>query len=97
MGPLPLIIFLILLALLPLVFGQLFTTALVKLRLEPTTAILLVMGIILGGAINIQLKRIARKDALVENPLAILGLTGRWPRFSMSDRKRSSPSMWVAA
>jgi hypothetical protein len=30
------------------------------------------MGIILGGAINIPLKRIARNDALVEDPLAIL-------------------------
>jgi uncharacterized membrane protein len=80
-GYLPLILFLILLALLPLVFGQLFTTALIKLRLEPSTAILLIMGIILGGAINIPLKRIARNDALVEDPLAILGLTDRWPRF----------------
>lgn len=58
--------------------GQLFTTALVKLRLDPSTAILLVMGIILGGAINISLKHIVRKDALVEDPLAILGLTGQW-------------------
>lgn len=81
MGYLPLILFLILLVLLPLAFGQLFTTALMKLRLEPLTAILLVMSIILGGAINIPLKRIARKDPLVEDPLAILGLTGRWPRF----------------
>lgn len=48
-GHLPLILFLVLLALLPLAFGQLFTTALMKLRLEPSTAILLVMGIILGG------------------------------------------------
>jgi uncharacterized membrane protein len=76
-----LILFLILLALLPLVFGQLFTTALMKLRLEPSTAILLVMGIILGSGINIPLKRIARHDALVEDPLAIVGLPGRWPWF----------------
>jgi uncharacterized membrane protein len=79
MGCLPLILFLILLALLPLVFGQLFTTALMKLRLEPSTAILLVMGIILGSGINLPLKRIPRNDTLVEDPLAILGLTGRWP------------------
>jgi uncharacterized membrane protein len=77
-GCLPLILFLILLALLPLVFGQLFTTALMKLRLEPSTAILLVMGIILGSGINLPLKRIPRNDTLVEDPLAILGLTGRW-------------------
>ena len=72
-GLLPLILFLILLALLPLVFGQLFATELMKLRLEPFTAILLVTGIILGGAINIPLKRIARNDAVAEDPLAILG------------------------
>ena len=81
MGCLPLALFLILLALLPVVFGQLFATALMKLRLEPSTAILRVMGIILGGGINITLKRIARNKALVEDPLAILGLTGRWPWF----------------
>jgi uncharacterized membrane protein len=80
-GYLPLILFLILLALLPLVFGQLFTTAVMKLRLDSSTAILLIIGIILGGAINIPLKRIARSDALIEDPLAILGLPGRWPRF----------------
>jgi len=80
-GYLPLILFLILLALLPLVFRQLFTTALMKLRLEPFTAILLIIGIIVGGGINIPIKRIARNEALVEDPLAILGLTGRWPWF----------------
>ena len=80
-GFLPLMLFLILLVLLPLVFGQLFATALMKLRLEPSTAILLVMGIILGSGINIPLKRIARNDTLVEDQLAILGLTGRWPWF----------------
>lgn len=78
-GCLPLILFLILLALLPLAFGQLFATALMKLRLEPSTAILLIMGIILGSGINLPLKRIPRNDALVQDPLAILGLTGRWP------------------
>jgi uncharacterized membrane protein len=77
-GYLPLILFLVLLVLLPLAFVQLFTTALVKLRLDPSTAILLVMGIILGGAINIPLKHIVRKDALVEDPLAIPGLSGQW-------------------
>lgn len=80
-GYVPLILFLILLVLLPIAFGQLFTTALMKLRLESFTAMLLIMGIIVGGGINIPLKRIAKNEALVEDPLAILGLTGRWPRF----------------
>ena len=53
-----------------------------KLRLDPSTAIFLVIGIILGGAISIPLKRIARNDTLVEDPLGDpLGLSGRWPRF----------------
>lgn len=80
-GSLPLLLFLILLVLLPLVFGQVFTTALMKLRLEPFTAMLLIMGIIVGGGINIPLKHIARNDTLIDDPLAILGLSGRWPRF----------------
>ena len=79
-GCLPLILFLILLAL-PLAFGQLFTKALMKLRLEPSTAIFLVIGIILGGGINIPLKRIARNETLVQDPPAVVGLTGWWPWF----------------
>ncbi|MEY4705205.1 MAG: hypothetical protein RL042_1407 [Nitrospirota bacterium] len=39
------------------------------------------MGIILGSGINLPLKRIPRNGALVHDPLAILGLSGRWPWF----------------
>jgi uncharacterized membrane protein len=41
-GLLPLLLIFILLALLPLVFGHVFTSALVKLHLEPASALLLV-------------------------------------------------------
>jgi uncharacterized membrane protein len=92
-GYLPLILFLILLALLPLVFGQLFTTALMKLRLDPSTAIFLVIGIILGGAINIPLKRIARNDRLVEDPLAILARLIH-EDFYCNRRQRSEDPLW---
>jgi uncharacterized membrane protein len=52
-GVLPLLLFLVLLAMLPFVFGQLFTSALIKLKLEPTAALLVVIGIFLGSAINL--------------------------------------------
>lgn len=45
---LPLLLFLVLLAMLPFVFGQLFTVALIKLKLDPTTALLVVIGIFKG-------------------------------------------------
>lgn len=40
-----LLFFLVLLVLPPFVFGQLFTSALIKLKLEPTTALLVVFGL----------------------------------------------------
>ncbi|MDH4087749.1 MAG: DUF1614 domain-containing protein [Nitrospira sp.] len=48
LGVLPLLLFLILLAMLPFAFGQVFTAALIKLKLEPTTALLVVVGIFMG-------------------------------------------------
>lgn len=78
---LPLFLFLILLVLLPFVFGQLFTSALIKLKLEPTTALLVVVGIFMGSAINIPVKRISRREVVLSDPLAVFGLAGWWPMF----------------
>ncbi|MBI3355317.1 MAG: DUF1614 domain-containing protein, partial [Nitrospirae bacterium] len=78
-GVLPLLLFLVLLALLPFVFGQLFTSALIKLKLEPTAALLVVIGILLGSPINIPVKRIPRTESVLADPLAVFGLLGRWP------------------
>ncbi|HXH86252.1 MAG TPA: DUF1614 domain-containing protein [Nitrospira sp.] len=75
----PLLLFLILLAMLPFIFGQLFASALIKLKLEPTTALLVVLGIFLGSAINIPVKRIPRTESTFADPLAVFGLAGRWP------------------
>ena len=75
----PLLLFLILLAFLPIVFGQLFASALAKLKLEPMTALLVVIGIFAGSPINIPVKRIPRTESMVANPLAVFGLPGRWP------------------
>ena len=76
---LPLLLFLVLLAMLPFVFGQLFTVALIKLNLAPTTALLLVIGIFLGSPINIPVKRIPRTESMLADPLAVFGLSGWWP------------------
>ncbi len=80
-GCLPLILFLLLLILLPLAFGHLFTAALIKLKLEPRTAVLLVFAIFAGSAFNIPVKRIARTETCVVHPFAVFGLSGWWPKL----------------
>ncbi len=80
-GCFPLILFLLLLILLPVVFGHLFTAALVKLKLDPATAVLLVLAIMIGGAVNVPVKRIARTETLLADPFAVFGLPGWWPRL----------------
>jgi len=77
--PLSLIAFLILLVLLPLLFAELMATSLVKLSLTPGTALLLMIGIILGSGINLPVKRIERSQKVPAHPLAILGLGGMLP------------------
>jgi uncharacterized membrane protein len=78
---LPLLLFLVLLAMLPFVFGQLFTAALIKLKLEPTTALLVVIGIFMGSAINLPVKRISRMESVLVDQLAVFGLQGWSPMF----------------
>ena len=75
----PLLLFLLLLALLPFVFGQVFASALIKLKLDPMAALLIVVGIFAGSPINIPVKRIPRTQSMLTDPLAIFGLPGRWP------------------
>jgi uncharacterized membrane protein len=57
-----LVLFLIMLVLLPLLFADLMAVALVKLHLDPSTAVFLVLAMILGGLINIPVKRITRTE-----------------------------------
>ena len=78
---LPLLFFLILVAMLPLVFGHLFAAALIKLKLEPTTALLVVIGIFVGSVINIPVKRVSRTESVLVDPLAVIGLSSWWPMF----------------
>lgn len=84
---LPLLFFLILLVMLPFVFGELFTAALIKLKLEPTTALLVVIGIFMGSAINIPVKRISREESVLADPLTVFGLQGWWPSLQRVRRE----------
>ena len=86
-GMLPLLLFLVLLVLLPFVFGQLFTAALIKLKLDPSTALLVVIGIFLGSPINIPVKRMSREESVVADPLPVFGLQGWWPSLQRVRRE----------
>lgn len=89
MGPgcLPLAVFLVLLVLLPLLFGQLFATALLKLRLAPDVALLAMVAIFLGSAINLPVKRIVRTEDVAVHPLAMFGLYRWWPQLERIQRE----------
>jgi uncharacterized membrane protein len=80
-GYLPLIFFLILLALLPLVFGQLFTTALMKLRLESSTAIRPCRGS--AGSPHRRRSHLRDIEAL-ETGIACIGGTGTFDGIVLS-------------
>jgi uncharacterized membrane protein len=86
-GMLPLLFFLALAVMLPFVFGQLFTAALIKLKLDPTTALLVVIGIFLGSPINIPVNRMSREESVVSDPLAVFGLSGWWPSLQRIRRE----------
>ncbi len=76
---LPLLVFFLLVAMLPLFFGHLFAAALIKLKLEPAIALLVVMGIFVGSVINIPVKRLSRTESVLVDPLAVFGLPSWWP------------------
>jgi uncharacterized membrane protein len=70
------------LCLMPIFLFDTMQTALSRLHLSPTVALLSVVGIFLGSLINVPLYRLSReeKEQLIE-PLAILGVWGWVPRF----------------
>jgi uncharacterized membrane protein len=79
--------FILMLVLLPLVFGELMATSLGKLHLSPEMALLLMMAIIIGGFVNIPVKRITHERAVPTHPLAIFGLGGLWPEMVRERRE----------
>jgi uncharacterized membrane protein len=80
-------LFLIMLVLLPLLFADLMAAALVKLHLDPSTALILVVAIMFGSLINIPVKRITRTETVIVHPLAIFGLWGVLPQLRQLRRQ----------
>jgi uncharacterized membrane protein len=79
--------FILMLMLLPILFGELMATSLGKLHLSPETALLLIMAIIIGGLVNIPVKRIAHERVVPVHPLAVFGLGGLWPEMIRERRE----------
>jgi uncharacterized membrane protein len=70
---------LLLLILLPFVFAQIMGLALIKLRLDPQVAMLIILGIILGSMVNIPLTRFVRHEDVVVHPFPLFGFRNILP------------------
>lgn len=80
-GCLPLVAIFGLLFLLPLFFAHVMLAALSKLGLTPEAALLVLVGIIFGGSINIPVKRIPREEEYVVDPFVLFGFGRMFPRL----------------
>jgi uncharacterized membrane protein len=81
LGPLPIVAVLALLFLLPLLFGELMLASLAKLHLSPSTALALVVSMLIGGAFNFPLKRLDSEAEQSAHPLAAYRLEKVWPQL----------------
>jgi uncharacterized membrane protein len=82
-----LVAFILMLVLLPILFGELMAISLGKLHLSPEMALLLTVAIIIGGLVNIPVKRIAHQRMVPMHPLAVFGLGGLWPQMRRECRE----------
>lgn len=80
-GCLALLVFFGFLFLAPFFFAHAMASALGRLGLPPDLALLALLGIFLGGTINIPVKRIVREVELVYDPLQFYGLGWLMPRL----------------
>ena len=78
---------LLLTVLFPFIFADIMATALLKLRLSPTAAFLIVVGIFVGGLVNIPLKRIVHEELGATHPLSAFGLWALFPRWQRARRE----------
>ena len=76
-----LLIVALLLLLFPFLFGELMFASLAKLHLSSSTALACIIGIFVGGLINIPIRSVVRDEDVIEHPLAVYGLGGLWPQL----------------
>ncbi len=81
-GCLPLILFLGFLFLLPMFFADMMMLAMSKLGFTPGASLLLVVGIFIGGMINIPVKQIKRRETIETDSSMYLGLERLFPKKS---------------
>lgn len=72
---------------LPLLLWPLFVQSLQKLHLSPDMALKLTIAIVLGGLINIPIKRIVHERPVWSHPLTIFGLDRAMPRWLIHRRE----------
>ena len=80
------IAFVVMLVLLPILFGELMVASLGRLHLSPGMALLLMAAIIIGDLVNIPVKRIAHERWSL-HPLAVFGLGRLWPEMGCERRE----------
>lgn len=78
---------LVLLFLLPILFGTLLAGGLAKLNLSPGTAFVLMVGIIFGGMINVPVHTIDVDHDAPVHPFAVFGLSDVMPRLWRTRRR----------
>jgi uncharacterized membrane protein len=86
-GALSLVVALLLAILLPFVFAQIMFVSLAKLHLTPQGALVAVVAMLVGGMVNIPIRRIVREEVVVDDPLAVFGLAGLWPGLRRETRQ----------
>jgi uncharacterized membrane protein len=77
----------VLIVLLPLLLGPLFVESLKRLHLSPDMALYITVAIILGGLINIPVKRIVQEQPVWSHPLSVFGLEAAMPRWLIKRRE----------
>lgn len=78
-GCLVLLVVLLLLFLFPLFLANFMLASLAKLGLAPEVALLVLIGIVIGGSVNIPVKRIPRDEEILVDPFALFGFSRLFP------------------
>ena len=73
--------------LLPFLFGEIMVTSLAKLHVSPDIALLVIVGMLVGGFVNIPVARFARHDVVPTHPFAAFGLSQMWPQLQRVRRE----------